>query len=120
MFNNFNDNSNYSECIANEFLETLNDEIKELSPPSEASKAVLQFYTDDDGVRILDYAAMPFKPIVAITQNEDKPEQGYKGKGFKIANMGYYKIEGFKNIAQTKFIPFDNKYVVFCFIQYYK
>ncbi len=120
MITNPNENINYSECIATEFLMCSNEESKELTPPSLATKALLQFYTDDYGEKVIGFSRMCYWPIVSLTQNEDKPTQGYKGIGFKIANMRYCEIHGLKNIANTKFIPFSNGYPLFCFIQYFK
>ncbi len=120
MFSNVNDNINYSECIATELISFSNRKIRELTPPSEASKAVLQFYTYNNGCKIVELFESQSKPIVSVIQSNEKPEPGFKGKGFKIPNMGCYQVFGLKNIANTKFIPFHSGYVVFCFVQYFR
>ncbi len=120
MFSNLNDNINYSEYIATELFAFSSNEVKELTPPSEATKAVLQFYTDEAGIRLIGETQISYVPIVAISQSDNNPEQGYKGNGFKIPNLNYHTVKGLKNIAKTKFIPFNSGYDVFCVVQYYK
>lgn len=120
MFNNINDNINYSDCMATELIKVSNRKIAELNPPSEASKAVLQFYTYNNGCKVIDFCIAQNQPIASVLQSDEKPEPSYKGKGFKIPNMGCYHVSGIKNIGRTKFIPFQRGYVLFCFVQYFR
>lgn len=121
MFNDENTNINFSECLGSEYLEFSNDTVKDLTPPEKASRALLQFYTNEAGIMTIGLEKLAYTPVAVLTESNELPTQGFTGKvGVKLFNMAIYEVRGIKNLAQTSFIAFGNGYTCYCFIQYFK
>ncbi|MBS1635240.1 MAG: hypothetical protein JST26_04900 [Bacteroidetes bacterium] len=121
MFTSENDNINYSECIGTELIECSDAEIKDLTPPAEATRALLQFFTNEAGILSIGTSKLAYTPIAVLTESGQSPEQGFTGRvGIKLFHMAIYEVRGLKNLAQTRFLPFTNGYTCLCSIQYFK
>lgn len=112
---------NIGDCIKTEtFSFTQGDGVQSLPENKNASKALVQFYTDAIGVEVIGAAVMAYQPLVVLTEDGTNPVASYAGKGIKLFNMAIYEVESGENIDNFKVLPFAPGYTVYCQINWYK
>lgn len=112
---------NIGDCIKSEtFSFTSGDGIQTLPANPNASRALIQFYTDDIGVEAITAAIMAYQPLVALTEDGTDPVASYAGVSMKLFNMSIYEVETGNNTDAFKVIAFAAGYTVYCQIQWFK
>jgi hypothetical protein len=112
---------NKGDCIGSAVVSFSGSTIETIPVIQQASRALLQFYTDASGITALGPEALGTNPIAMITENGDDPIAGFSGAdGFGLMHMGMYEIDTALNLRNAKFIAFTTGYTVYCKIQYYK
>lgn len=91
------------------------------SIPVQATRAVVQFYTNAAGIAAIGPANLATTPLVNVTDDGSTPDQGFTGVvGLRLFNMASVEVIGKNNLANFKYIPFANGYTVYCQTIYYK
>lgn len=89
-----------------------------------ATKAILQFFTDDAGVIVIGVSKIGYTPIAVICESTDAATQGLPGsnagKGFLLYNLSNYEVYSQKNLQQTTIMSYATGYNVYCRILFYK
>lgn len=109
------------DCILTEtFSFTSADGVQTLPTNKSASKALLQFYTDNTGVAAIGTDVLAYQPLVSCTEDGTTPVASYAGKGIKLFQASMYEVESGENIDNFKVIAFAAGYTVYCQINWYK
>ena len=113
-----------SQCIASNEVVIASDATVpvKLPNPGNALKAVIQVFTDADGITAIGKSNLGYTPIAVINESADPATQGIpdNGRGFGLYNLGIYEVCSPKNIAQTSIMSYATGYKVYCRISYYK
>lgn len=112
---------NIGDCIKTEtFSFTSVSGVQTLPANANASKALLQFYTNAAGVAAIGVDVMAYQPLVSLTEDSTTPVASYAGNGIKLFNASMYEVETGGNIDAFKVIAFAAGYTVYCQIHWYK
>lgn len=121
MFQNENDNINYSECVGSEFLILRGEKGKELNPPDYATRAKIQCFLDEQGIRKAKPAKLRYTPIASITQTGQDIKPGYSEKvGIKLLHLDIYEVKALKNLSNAKLVAFQPTINCYCIVEYFK
>lgn len=90
------------------------------TPPVNASRCLLQFYTDAAGVAAIGTDVMAYQPLCHLTEDGTTPVATYAGVGLKMFNMSFFEVETGNNIDNLKLIAHTAGYTVYCQMHWYK
>jgi|ERR1035437_403615 hypothetical protein len=126
-----------TKCIlAAQLVLDTNDAIG-LGAPDNAIKAIIQFFTDQDGIDAIGTDKIGYTPIVQINEENPAPPSGpvirpahprggspptpwASDSGILLYHMGIYEVTAPINLASTKIMRLSDSYTVYCRILFYK
>jgi hypothetical protein len=121
MFHNENDNINYSEFISTEFITFQGEKSKGLTPPDNATRAKLQCYLDEQGIKKVKPCKLSYTPILSITQSGQDIKPGYASKtGIKLLHLETYELRAIKNLSNARLVAFQPNVICYCIVEYFK
>ena len=121
MFHNENDNINFSECISTEFITLQGEKAKGLTPPDNATRANIQCYLDERGIKKVKAAKLRYTPVLSISQSEQDIKPGYAAKaGIKLLHLETYELRAIKNLSSARLVAFQPNVICYCIVEYFK
>lgn len=121
MFHNENDNINYSECIGTELITLQGERAKGLTPPDNATRAKIQCYLDEQGIKKVKPCKLKYTPILSITQSGQDVKPGSSAKvGIRLLHLETYEVKAIKNLSNTRLMTLQYNVTCYCVVEYFK